>query len=156
MPVGRRRSNGRRFREGAAPFLPTGAMESGPCGPAFRAAIGQTCRVGEDANHADAACRARFDPASMPPERRCRYRAARSLACQPKESAMAVNIDLERGICTLELDGKLIELPIQQVVIATDQQIHVPVIRCVDGNFWISEDQALMLIGVGARDERST
>ncbi|WP_280290042.1 DUF3203 family protein [Pseudomonas sp. BN417] len=69
---------------------------------------------------------------------------------------MAVNIDLERGICTLELDGKLIELPIQQVVIATDQQIHVPVIRCVDGNFWISEDQALMLIGVGARDERST
>lgn len=67
---------------------------------------------------------------------------------------MIVNIDLDRDLCSLVLNGKLIELPIRQVVISTDEEFRASVIRCVDGNALISEDQAQMLIGAGAKDDR--
>lgn len=67
---------------------------------------------------------------------------------------MTVNIDLDRDLCTLELNGQLVELPIHQVVIVTDEELRASVIRCVDGNAVVSEDQAQMLIGAGARDDR--
>ncbi|NWL80102.1 DUF3203 domain-containing protein [Pseudomonas taiwanensis] len=67
---------------------------------------------------------------------------------------MSVSIDLDRDLCTLELNGRLIELPIHQIVVNTDEDLRASVIRCVDGNAVISEDQAQMLIGAGAKDDR--
>ncbi|AYF90001.1 MULTISPECIES: DUF3203 family protein [unclassified Pseudomonas] len=67
---------------------------------------------------------------------------------------MTVSIDLDRDLCSLELNGKLIELPINQVVVRTDEVMCASVIRCVEGNAVISEDQAQMLIGAGAKDDR--
>ena len=67
---------------------------------------------------------------------------------------MIVNIDLDSDLCSLVLNGKLIELPIRQVVISTDEEFRASVIRCVDGSALISEDQAQMLIGAGAKDDR--
>ena len=67
---------------------------------------------------------------------------------------MTVSIDLDRDLCSLELNGKLIELPINQIVVRTDEVMCASVIRCVEGNAVISEDQAQMLIGAGAKDDR--
>ncbi|BAN50708.1 DUF3203 family protein [Metapseudomonas resinovorans] len=67
---------------------------------------------------------------------------------------MAVQIDFDRDMCVLDLKGKVVELPIHQVVISTDPALHGPVIRCVDGNAPISEGQAQMLISAGAQDNR--
>ncbi|WP_330114483.1 DUF3203 family protein [Pseudomonas sp. JS3066] len=67
---------------------------------------------------------------------------------------MTVSIDLDRDLCSLELNGKLIELPINQIVVRTDEVMRASVIRCVEGNAVISEDQAQMLIGAGAKDDR--
>ena len=67
---------------------------------------------------------------------------------------MIVNIDLDRDLCSLVLNGKLIELPIRQVIVSTDEALHAPVIHCVDGDAVISDIQAQMLIGIGARDAR--
>lgn len=67
---------------------------------------------------------------------------------------MIVSIDLDQDLCSLELNGKRIELPIRQIVVTTDEALRASVIRCVDGNAVISEDQAQMLIGAGATDNR--
>ncbi|UCO97533.1 DUF3203 family protein [Metapseudomonas lalkuanensis] len=67
---------------------------------------------------------------------------------------MIVSIDLDRGLCSLLLNSHLVELPIHQVVVGTDEALDAPVIHCVDGDAVISDAQARMLIGVGARDAR--
>ncbi|MDH4560139.1 DUF3203 family protein [Pseudomonas sp. BN411] len=67
---------------------------------------------------------------------------------------MIVSIDLDRGLCSLLLNSQLVELPIHQVVVDTDEALDAPVIHCVDGDAVISEVQAQMLIGIGARDAR--
>ncbi|WP_236206734.1 DUF3203 family protein [Pseudomonas tohonis] len=67
---------------------------------------------------------------------------------------MPVTIDLDGGTCAIELDGNHSEMPIRDIVITTDADLRASVIHCPAGNALISEDEAQVLVGAGARDDR--
>lgn len=67
---------------------------------------------------------------------------------------MSVNIDLDGGTCAIELNGNHSELPIADIVITTDPGLRASVIQCPAGNALISEDEAQVLVGAGAKDDR--
>lgn len=83
------------------------------------------------------------------------FRASTGIGIRQCEVAvMIVSIDLDSGLCSLLLNSQWVELPIRQVIVSTDEALHAPVIHCVDGDAVISDIQAQMLIGIGARDAR--
>ncbi|BCD88424.1 hypothetical protein PSm6_48310 [Pseudomonas solani] len=67
---------------------------------------------------------------------------------------MSVNIDLEGGTCAIELNGNHSEMPIRDIVISTDDGLRASVIRSPAGDALISEDEAQVLVGAGAKDDR--